>query len=124
LFIPILEDSAKESFTYLFFMKRLKIFAVLLVNVLLFSSSCKKDTVTTDSLYMPTVSDVTANATLAELQQGRTIYSNSCGSCHGLYSADSFSPSSWKNILVSMAPKAKLNAANTLLLTKYVTRGN
>ena len=105
-------------------MRRIKIIVILIAGVTLFNISCKKETVSADSLYVPTASDVTANATLAELQQGKTIYENSCGSCHGLYSPDSFSPSSWKSILVSMSPKAKLTAANTLLVTKYVTRGN
>jgi cytochrome c5 len=105
-------------------MKRFKLFAVLMVGVVLFSISCKKDSAATDSLYIPTVSDVTANATLTELQQGRTIYQNSCGACHGLYSPDSFAPSTWRSIMGSMAPKAKLSTANTLLVTKYVTRGN
>lgn len=106
-------------------MKRLKSLGILSVGVLLFCYSCKKDTITTntDSLYVPTATDVTATATLAQLQQGRTIYENSCGACHGLYSPDSFSASTWKSILSNMAPRAGLSAANTTLVSKYVSRG-
>ena len=73
-------------------MKRLKTYAVCSVSVMLLLGSCKKETATvsSDSLYVPTTADVTSTATLAELQQGRTLYANSCGVCHGLYSPDNF----------------------------------
>jgi mono/diheme cytochrome c family protein len=105
-------------------MKKLQLFGILAVGALLFIGSCKKDAIVTDSLYVPVASDATANATLAELQQGRTIYMNSCGSCHGLNSPDSYSASNWKSIVANMAPKAGLTAAQTTLVTKYVSRGN
>jgi cytochrome c5 len=85
--------------------------------------SCNKDNVSADSLYVPSETDVTANATLAELQQGRTIYINKCGSCHGLYSPDSYSSSRWKSIMVDMAAKANLSSGDASLTLKYVTRG-
>jgi mono/diheme cytochrome c family protein len=105
-------------------MKRFKIFAVLVVGGLLFFNSCKKDTFSADSYYIPTVANVTSTATLAELQQGHDLYLSKCGACHQLYSPDSFTPSDWNSILISMAPKAKLSAANTILVAKYVSRGN
>lgn len=104
-------------------MKQLKLFAILSVGILFFCNSCKKDTVTTDSLYVPAMMDVTAGATLAELQQGRILFENSCGACHGLYSPDTYSASNWKSILSIMAPRAGLSQTNTNLVIKYVCRG-
>jgi cytochrome c5 len=85
---------------------------------------CTKTTADTSSLYTPTSSDVTATATLQQLQQGRTLYLNNCNACHSLYSPDSFTPSQWKSILSAMAPRTSLNSADILLVTKYVTKGN
>ena len=85
---------------------------------------CTKSSTDTSSLYTPTTSDVTAKATLQELQQGRTLYINNCNACHALYSPDSFTPAQWKSILSTMAPKTSMGTADIQLVTKYVSRGN
>jgi mono/diheme cytochrome c family protein len=90
-----------------------------LLVVILFSSCSKTLTVNADSLYVPTTADVTANATLADLQAGRTLYLNSCGRCHSLFTPGSFSTS----VIPGMASRAGLSSAQTIQLTKYVTRG-
>ncbi|MCE1200172.1 MAG: hypothetical protein LWW85_14485 [Marinilabiliales bacterium] len=89
---------------------------------LLFSCS-KTLTANADSLYVPTAADVTANATLADLQAGRSLFVANCGKCHSYYAPDSYSAASWRNILPNMASRAGLSAAETTLVTKYVTRG-
>lgn len=100
-------------------MKRIKwLFPALILGVAL---SCTKTP--TSALYVPVSSDATATATLAELQQGRTLYIDNCGSCHNLYSPDDYSKTSWTNIMSSMTPKTSLNASQVTLVTKYVTRG-
>ena len=105
-------------------MKKLHLIGFLGVGILLSFSSCKKSTfAATDTLYVPTASDVTTTATLAELQSGYSLYKNSCGACHGLYSPDSYTATNWTSILASMAPKAGLSSANKALVYKYVTRG-
>lgn len=104
-------------------MKKLHLFDILTVAALLVLNSCKKDSNTSGPVYVPSISDVTANATLAELQQGHTIYISSCGACHGLYSPDSFSKSGWSSVLANMAPRAGLSSAQTALVLKYVSRG-
>jgi hypothetical protein len=93
-------------------------FAVVLALVL---AGCTKDTAA--SLYVPSASDVTTKATLADLQQGRTLYINDCGRCHGLYQPESYSPSQWKSLLPGMTSKTSLTAAEIVLVTKYVTKG-
>jgi hypothetical protein len=105
-------------------MKKLHLIGLLSIGILFSISSCKKSTfAATDTLYVPAASDVTTTATLAELQSGHTLYLNRCGSCHSLYSPDSYSASNWTSILSSMAPKAGLSSADKTLVYKYVTRG-
>ena len=93
------------------------------VASLLLVGSCKKNLGSSGSLYTPTSADVTANATLAELQQGRTLYSNNCGSCHGLYMPEDYTPAQWKSVLSGMAPRTSMSASQVLLVTKYVSKG-
>lgn len=96
---------------------------VILIFVAGFLGSCKKSDTSTANLYVPTSADVTATATLQELQQGRTLYINNCGVCHGLVSPDNNTPTQWKSIISAMAPRTDMNASQVSLVTKYVTRG-
>jgi hypothetical protein len=107
-------------------MKSMKYRYLLALTTVLFFSiqSCSKSSTDSSSLYTPTSADVTSNATLPELQQGRTLYINNCGKCHGLYSPDSYSSTQWKSIMNNMAPNTGMSASEILLVTKYVTRGN
>ena len=105
-------------------MKRQHFYFLFAVGGLLVMAACKKDSTTpSGACYVPVASDATATATLAELQSGRTIYVNSCGQCHGLYSPDDYSASSWKTVLSNMVPKAGLSQADAVLVAKYVSRG-
>jgi hypothetical protein len=101
-------------------MKIINLFILILIVAL--ALSCKKSS--TASLYMPASDDATSTATLEELQKGRTLYINNCGSCHDLYSPDDYSSSQWKGILSGMAPKTRMNTPEVTLVTKYVTRGH
>ena len=100
-----------------------KIIFAIFVAFLLTEISCSKDTVSSDALYVPTTADATSNATLEELQQGRTLYIGNCGSCHGLYSPDDFSVSRWQSIMSGMAPKTRMSSSEISLVTMYVIRG-
>jgi hypothetical protein len=93
------------------------------VTLSLFFNSCKKSSTDTSSLYTPTSADVTSKASLVDLQQGRTLYINNCGRCHGLYSPDSYTSTQWTGIINNMAGNTSLSASEILLVTKYVTRG-
>ena len=102
---------------------------LILLNSVLFAgfilvTGCTKKGGDTSSLYVPTSADATASASLQDLQQGRALYIDNCGSCHGLYNPDSYTPTQWRNILGSMAPKTSMSSAEVQLVTKYVTRGN
>ena len=91
--------------------------------LIIFIAGCSKGNTSGSSLYTPTVSDVTATATLIDLQQGRTLYMNNCNGCHGLYSPDDYTPGQWKTIISSMGPKTGLPSSDIKLITKYVSRG-
>jgi mono/diheme cytochrome c family protein len=106
-------------------MKAMKNFwkTVPLILVAALLSNCTKNTVDTSLLYTPTAADVTTNATLLELQQGRELYINNCSACHGLYSPDSYTATQWKSILNTMAPRTGMVSSDILLVTKYVAKG-
>jgi hypothetical protein len=99
-------------------------FQILLFGALILIVGCTKKGGDTSSLYTPTSADVTTNATLEQLQQGRALYIENCNSCHGLYNPDSNSPAQWRNILNSMAPRTGMSSSEVQLVTKYLTRGN
>ena len=92
--------------------------------ILFFSTSaCQKNSVDTSSFYVPTSANVTVNATLAELQEGRILYLNNCNRCHGLYSPDSYTPTQWKSVLSTMGPRTTMSSSDIVLVTKYLCKG-
>ena len=97
------------------------IFLILVIGIGF--TSCSKQNTDTSNLYIPTPSDVSANATLDELNQGRTLYIDNCNRCHSLYTPESFSSSQWKSVMNQMAPKTRLTTSEVTLVTKYVTKG-
>jgi len=107
-------------------MKSMKFYflQLLLVMVIIITASCTKKGSDTSALYTPTSADVTATATLLELQQGRVLYIDNCNACHQLVSPDTYSSSDWRSILSNMAPRTNLSPSEVQLVTKYVTRGN
>ena len=96
---------------------------ILSLSLFIIIAGCTKKNTDTASLYVPTSADITVNATLSDLQQGRDLFINNCGQCHGLYSPDNYSPAQWKVVLGSMAPRTSLSSSQILLVTKYVSRG-
>jgi len=50
-----------------------------------------------------------ATSTADQIAQGKTIFENSCGSCHKLPDPAAYTSIEWVGIMNSMAPKAKLN---------------
>lgn len=97
--------------------------SILLAAFGLMVSSCSKSGSGSGSLYQPTSADVTANATLEQLQQGRALYTSNCNACHYLYSPDDFSASTWPSIVAQMAPNTKMSSSQVSLVLKYLTRG-
>jgi hypothetical protein len=96
-----------------------------LLSLIFFISvvSCKKDIVSPNSLYTPTSADVTATASLLDLQTGRTLFINNCGQCHNYYAPENYSPSQWTSILNSMGPRTGMTQSEIQLVKKYVSKG-
>jgi cytochrome c5 len=106
----------KSSDVWRRFSVSLSAFALL---ALIFVGCSKNIETSADLLYVPTAADATATATLADLQAGRSIYINSCGKCHNLFTPGTFSTS----VVSNMATRAALTATQTSQVTKYITRG-
>jgi hypothetical protein len=106
-------------------MKKTKYFflPVIFVYFLVLAGGCSKNAADTSSLYTPTSANVTANATLQELQQGRALYISNCNSCHALVSPDNYTPAQWKSVLSSMTPRTSMSTSEVLLVTKYLSKG-
>ena len=100
-----------------------KSFPILLLSLPMIMFACSKNPGNTQNLYVPTSADVTSNATLSELQQGRVLYVNNCAECHGLHSPDEYTSSQWSSIMSSMGPRTNMSPAQIELVRKYVTRG-
>jgi mono/diheme cytochrome c family protein len=64
--------------------------------------------------------DAAAAAHAELVTQGKTVFTNNCGKCHGLKNTADYTPERWQNILKSMIPKAKLNDVQAQQVTAYV----
>jgi len=64
-----------------------------------------------------------ANLTLAELQQGRTLYVSRCGSCHALKPPAELQPEQWQAEVTEMREKngVKLSDAEAQAIVRYLT---
>jgi len=54
------------------------------------------------------------------LAEGKIIYENSCGKCHGLPEPLDYSSIDWVGHMNSMAPKAKLNDEQHQMVYNYL----
>ncbi len=72
------------------------------------------------ALYKPTPENVTSDASLQELQEGRKLYLNKCGGCHTLILPEKHNAKQWKYWVDTMQVKAKINPAEKELILKYL----
>ncbi len=59
-------------------------------------------------------------ATQESLNNGYTIYTTKCNTCHGLKNVPKLSEKKWEHEIDVMAPKAKLTASEKELLRQYI----
>ena len=59
-------------------------------------------------------------ASLATLQQGKTMYEENCSKCHGLKSPTAYNEEQWGKHVKRMAPKARIDNATEELILQYV----
>ena len=58
------------------------------------------------------------------LAQGKVVFENNCGKCHGLPALEKYDDEKWKSIVDWMAPKAKLTSQQADLVYLYVSTSN
>ena len=59
-------------------------------------------------------------STAQTLDEGRTIFVNSCGKCHGHPDRSAYSESEWPPIMERMGKKARLSAEQTELVLHFI----
>lgn len=59
-------------------------------------------------------------ATLAELQEGRTLYVQKCAGCHHLYVPGAYSPDRWLGLVPEMQERAKLDDGQAERIARYL----
>lgn len=57
---------------------------------------------------------------LADLQRGRGLYVERCSGCHSLHRPSEYRADQWPLILKDMAPKAKIDAAHSDSILRYL----
>lgn len=100
--------------------KIFSISAILLAVMILINCTPKVAGTVTDKEPVPTKAQVLASFNEDQLAQGKTIFTNNCGKCHGLKDPASHTPPEWNKILAKMIPKAKLNYDDGKLVRAYV----
>lgn len=76
------------------------------------------------ALYLPTEEVArTRSKNLADLQRGRQLYIDRCGSCHNLYLPSQFSPGEWRKHIREMQPRAKTDSVQERLILDYILAG-
>jgi cytochrome c5 len=78
----------------------------------------------TSALYIPTASQQTESASLSQLQEGRILYVQKCGSCHTLVLPDKHTKNEWQHFLNEMQQKASINNTEKEQILRYLSRGN
>ena len=98
--------------------------------------TCSKKTLTTitlivitvsfscsTALYTPSESQQTTSASLLQLQEGRKLYVQKCGSCHTLYLPEKYTKPQWQNFIDEMQQKAKIDDREKEQILKYLSKG-
>ena len=55
-----------------------------------------------------------------DMEAGRLVFTNRCGSCHGLPETEKYTVKRWETIMVSMAPRARLDKMQAANVSAYV----
>ena len=58
------------------------------------------------------------------IAEGKTIFENSCGTCHDLPDPRAHNDTEWIGIVNAMAPKAKVSTDQGALVYEYITSRN
>lgn len=67
------------------------------------------------------VADRYPHATVAELEQGRALYSKRCSTCHELFEPARYTGSRWQHELAQMRERAGLKDGEERLILQYLS---
>ncbi|MFN5621006.1 MAG: hypothetical protein ACK478_06880 [Flavobacteriales bacterium] len=99
-------------------MKKISIIAACML--LLAACAAKKTTVAMTDNDAARAAAKYPGATLATLNQGKTLYEDNCGKCHGLKSPSAYNEEQWGKHVKRMAPKARIDKPTEDLILQYV----
>jgi len=84
------------------------------IILLVFAAGC------TSALYQPMPEHASSTAGLDTLVQGRHIYVNKCGSCHGLYLPWQYDEQVWSLNLDEMQERSKITDTEKKMIYQYL----
>ena len=106
-------------------MKKL-FFSPIVVAIFLISCKSTSSSTASNDKVVGTSPAFTGKAKLTEsmIAAGKTTFENSCAKCHDLPNPADYNDEAWVGIMNSMAPKAKLNKAESESVYNFVTFKN
>lgn len=97
------------------------LFSRLSSSLLVGISVCLLILACSQNLYIPATDTVSDESMIEELMAGRKLYIKQCGSCHNLYTPQTFSREKWSAEMVEMKEEAKISDHEAELILKYLT---
>ncbi|ODS91763.1 MAG: hypothetical protein ABS44_00280 [Chryseobacterium sp. SCN 40-13] len=101
-------------------MKKLKVIIITGASVVLMMSCFPKASKVIRALPVESKEQIKAQYTAAQLEEGHTIFTNSCGKCHKLKEPGLKTPEQWNKTVKRMIPRAKLNDDQGKLVRAYL----
>jgi mono/diheme cytochrome c family protein len=112
-FYPCLTGKKWKPTTLIFNMKKFTRLALAAVISFIFWQC--------STLYKPDATKVPAGVTYDQLVQGRQLYVDNCGKCHGLHKPSEYDAAGWNKVMDKMQPKANINNDQRSLVMAYLT---
>jgi len=78
----------------------------------------------TATLYQPTENDAQGGVSLADLQQGRSLYVKNCGSCHMLHLPQEFAEDIWRRQIEEMQERAGISNSEKDKILLYLAQAS
>src|SRR6218665_858455 len=101
-------------------MNKLKVILITGASVVLMMSCFPKASKVIRELPVESKEQIKAQYSTAQIEEGHTIFTNSCDNCHKLKEPASHTPEQWNKILKRMIPKAKLSDEQGKLVRAYL----
>lgn len=101
-------------------MNKLKVILIAGASVVLMMSCFPKASKVIQALPVESKEQIMAQYNSAQLEEGRTIFTNSCDNCHKLKEPGSKTPGQWNKTVKRMIPRAKLSDEQGKLVRAYL----